>query len=89
MLSCLLVILMGVSQILTLQAPSRYLGLPLFVSKSRGKHLQFICRRVQDKLSGWKSHFLSRAGRTVLAQSVAAAIPAYALMSPAVPSNIL
>ena len=29
-----------------------------------------------------------RAGRTVLAQSVAAAIPAYALMSPAVPLNI-
>lgn len=57
-------------------SPGSYLGAPLSIPRSA-----MACREVQDKvvqrLAGWKARALSQAGRTVLLQSVAQAIPSY------------
>ena len=57
----------------------KYLGFPLNHKGGAWNRYNFVVERVISKLSGWKSKFLSFAGRTVLVKSVTAAIPNYVM----------
>ncbi|XP_043717834.1 uncharacterized protein LOC122665761 [Telopea speciosissima] len=54
-----------------------YLGTNLFHGRSKVKELGSVVQRIQNKLSSWKSKFLSFAGRSVLIKSILASTPAY------------
>lgn len=54
-----------------------YLGLPLFVPRSKIHACHNIQEKISYRLAGWKARSLSQAGRTVLLQSVISAIPSY------------
>jgi hypothetical protein len=56
---------------------SYYLGLPLFIGKSKKEAFQPIITKILGKLDGWRAKTLSQAGRTVLIKSVASMIPSY------------
>ncbi|OMO90460.1 putative ribonuclease H protein [Corchorus capsularis] len=58
----------------------RYLGLPIMIGRSKRVELQLIKYRLWKRLQSWSGRLLSIAGKSVLIQSVAQAIPTY-LMS--------
>ena len=57
----------------------KYLGFLLNHKGAAWNRYNFVVDRVISKLSGWKSKFLSFAGRTVLVKSVMVAIPNYVM----------
>ena len=63
----------------TLPQNATYLGVPLFLSKSKNKDFRFIKEKLDNKLCGWKSKNLSWSGRATLIKSVVQAIPIYAM----------
>jgi ribonuclease HI len=60
---------------------SKYLGLPLFIGKSKAGAFKDILDKVSGKIEGWRAKMLSQAGRTVLIKTVASSIPSYAMSS--------
>jgi hypothetical protein len=57
---------------LTQQARSdRYLGLPIFISRSRKKRFIYLKDRVWKRIQGWKEKLLSRACKETLIKAVA------------------
>jgi hypothetical protein len=65
----------------TFLANSSYLGLPILFDSSKKDDFQFIVDRVSFKMDGWRAKTLFQAGRLMLINSVAAAIPLYAMSS--------
>ncbi|CAN1181654.1 Putative ribonuclease H protein At1g65750, partial [Linum perenne] len=63
----------------------RYLGVPILHERTTVQTYQGIVDRIDQKLTGWKANSLSLAGRVTLAQSVLAAIPAYAMQTAVIP----
>ncbi|KAJ4771824.1 RNA-directed DNA polymerase (reverse transcriptase)-related family protein [Rhynchospora pubera] len=57
--------------------PLTYLGLPLTLQRPNKAAFQPILDKIDERLAGWKSKLLSRAGRLTLACSVLSAIPSY------------
>ncbi|CAJ2642053.1 unnamed protein product [Trifolium pratense] len=69
--------------------PFIYLGLPI---GGDSRHLGFwkpMMDRLKNRLSGWKSRFLSFSGRLVLIKSVLTSLPVYALSFFKAPSGII
>lgn len=66
----------------------KYLRFPLNHKGVAWNRYNFIVERVISKLSGWKSKFLSFAGRTVLINFVIAAIPNHVKQGVALPSHL-
>ncbi|OMO53282.1 Endonuclease/exonuclease/phosphatase [Corchorus capsularis] len=58
----------------------KYLGMPIMIGRSKRVELEAIKDRLWKRIKGWNSKILSIAGRAVLIQVVAQAIPTY-LMS--------
>ncbi|OMO51274.1 reverse transcriptase [Corchorus capsularis] len=58
----------------------KYLGLPIMVGRSKTREFQFLKDRLKKRITSWNSRLFSRAGKAVMIQSVAQAIPVY-LMS--------
>ena len=58
-----------------------YVGVPLYLSKSRSHDLKFVKDKLENKHSGWKSKNLSWVGRATLIKSVAQSIPTYTMAS--------
>ncbi|CAN1162915.1 Putative ribonuclease H protein At1g65750 [Linum perenne] len=65
----------------------RYLGVPILHERVTAHTYQEILDRIDKKLAGWKVKTLSRDGRVTFAQSVLAAIPAYAMQTSVLPVN--
>ncbi|CAN1177967.1 Putative ribonuclease H protein At1g65750 [Linum perenne] len=65
----------------------RYLGVPILHERVTAHTYQEILDRIDKKLTGWKVKTLSLAGRVTFAQSVLAAIPAYAMKTSVLPVN--
>ncbi|XP_065629740.1 uncharacterized protein LOC136067578 [Quercus suber] len=65
-----------------------YLGVPLFLSRSRNQDFRYIKERLDCKLSGWKSKNLSWSRRATLIKSVAQAIPVYAMSAIQFPKGL-
>ena len=57
----------------------KYLGLPVFVGKSKTKAFQYLKERIWKILQGWKQRLLSKAGKEILIKAVAQAIPVYTM----------
>ena len=57
----------------------RYLGLPIFLGRSKAKAFEYLKERIWKLIQGWKEKFLSRAGKEILVKAVAQAIPIYAM----------
>ena len=57
----------------------KYLGLPKCLSGSKRQLLGFIMDILQSKLTGWYAKNFSQGGKEVLLQSVAMALPVYAM----------
>ncbi|CAJ2672096.1 unnamed protein product [Trifolium pratense] len=59
--------------------PFLYLGLPIGGDPRRLSFWDPVLHRIKNRLSGWKSRFLSFGGRLVLLRSVLTSLPVYAL----------
>ncbi|CAJ2663689.1 unnamed protein product [Trifolium pratense] len=59
--------------------PFLYLGLPIGGDPRRLSFWDPVLNRLKNRLSGWKSRFLSFGGRLVLLKSVLTSLPVYAL----------
>jgi ribonuclease HI len=57
----------------------KYLGLPLFVGRSKVACFEYLKERIWKRIQGWKENFLSSAGKEILIKAVAQAIPTYAM----------
>ncbi|KAJ9558233.1 hypothetical protein OSB04_012847 [Centaurea solstitialis] len=57
--------------------PFTYLGLPVGVSMKRISHWEKVITKVKNKLSGWKTKWISFGGRLTLVKSVLSSIPLY------------
>mgnify|MGYP003702766345 CR=1 FL=1 len=60
-------------------ANERYLGLPVFVGRSRTKIFAYLKERIWQRIQGWKEKLLSRAGKEILIKAVAQAIPTFTM----------
>lgn len=58
---------------------SKYLGLPSLIGKSKKTVFNFLKDRVWDRIEGWHTKLLSKAGKSVLIRSVAQAVPSYCM----------
>ena len=67
---------------------AKYLGAPLFSSRSRSKDFQYLQEKLENRLTGWRSKSLSWAGRCTLIKSVAQAMPTYTFSTFDVPSVV-
>ena len=56
-----------------------YLGLPIMFGRSKKKEFRAIKERIWTQTKNWSSKLLSRAGKSVLLQIVAQAIPIYVM----------
>ena len=56
-----------------------YLGLPVFVERSRTHVFAYLKERIWQRIQGWKERLLSRAGKEILIKAVAQAIPVFAM----------
>ena len=55
----------------------RYLGFPILHQNRAGVAYNFVVEKFQNKLAGWKTKLLSRAGKLVLAKTVGAPVAEY------------
>jgi hypothetical protein len=60
------------------EAP-RYLGLPVYVGRSKAKIFAYLKDRLWKKIIGWMEKWLSKVGKEVLIKACAQAIPIYAM----------
>lgn len=56
-----------------------YLGLPIYMGRSRSQTFSYLKDRVWKRLQGWKERLLSKAGNEILIKSVVQSIPTYAM----------
>ncbi|GJN15194.1 hypothetical protein PR202_gb02088 [Eleusine coracana subsp. coracana] len=57
----------------------KYLGLPVFVGRSKKEAFQYLKDKIWQRIQGWKEKLLSKARKEVLIKAVAQAIPTYAM----------
>jgi hypothetical protein len=57
----------------------RYLGLPVFVGKSRCNVFAYLKERIWQRIQGWKERLLSKAGKEILIKAVDQTIPVFAM----------
>ena len=57
----------------------RFLGLPVFVGRSKTKVFAYLKECIWTRIQGWKEKMLSREGKEVLIKAVAQAIPTFAM----------
>ncbi|CAJ2678808.1 unnamed protein product [Trifolium pratense] len=69
--------------------PFLYLGLQIGGDPRRLVFWEPVLTRIKNRLSGWKSRFLSFGGRLVLLKSVLTSLPVYALSFFKAPSGII
>ncbi|KAL5558848.1 hypothetical protein UlMin_035059 [Ulmus minor] len=67
----------------------KYLGLPCFSGKNKRHLFASIKDRVWNKLSGWKSKFLSTGGREVLTKAIIQSIPTYSMSMFKLPFSLI
>ena len=57
----------------------KYLGLPIYMGRSKRRTFEYLKERVWIRIQGWKERLLSKASKGVLIKAVAQAIPSYAM----------
>lgn len=66
-----------------------YLGLSIIQGRQKIKCFQFLIQTIRTKISGWKWHNISTAGRTYLIQSVANIMANYVMSCCSLPKQII
>lgn len=66
-----------------------YLGLSIIQGRQKIKCFQFLIQKIRTKISGWKWHNISTAGRTYLIQSVANIMVNYVMSCCSLPKQII
>ncbi|XP_061346756.1 uncharacterized protein LOC133292365 [Gastrolobium bilobum] len=66
----------------------KYLGSMLYHGRERRRNYSNVINRVKARLSNWKSHLLSFAGRVTLANSVLGSIPVYHMQHGSLPISV-
>ena len=57
----------------------KYLGLPVYMGRSKGKMFSYLKDRVWKRIQGCKEKLLSKAGKEILIKVIAQATPSYAM----------
>jgi hypothetical protein len=70
----------GILHLALIPSRAKYLGIPLFMHKSKKESFIDIKDKILARIPSWKARLLSQAGKTTLVKSVINAIPTY-LMS--------
>jgi len=65
-----------------------YLGLPESLGGSKTRIFSFVRDRLQTRINGWSTKFLSKGGKEVMIKSVAAALPTYVMSCFRLPKTI-
>ena len=73
------------SGINAIQNLGRFLGFPLIYKGRNGDAFNFVIDKVQKKLNGWQTKFLSKVGKLVLAKTAIASIVEYYMQCHALP----
>lgn len=68
-------------QVKQMSLACKYLGLPLFLGRSKKWAFEDVKSKVLSKVAGWKMRSLSQARRTMLIKVVATAMPLYCMSS--------
>lgn len=71
-----------VREIMSIGAETRsekYLGLPVFVGRSKTNVFTYLKECVWQRTQGWKEKFLSKARKEILIKAVAQAVPVFAM----------
>ena len=64
------------SLVITTEAQNeKYLGLPMYMGRSKKRTFEYLKERVWKRLQGWKEKLLSKASKEVLIKAVVQAIP--------------
>lgn len=65
-----------------------YLSMPMLTSSVTREKFQYICERIDRKLMGWKTKYLSLAGRITLAKSTLTTMENYPMQATKLPRTI-
>jgi hypothetical protein len=57
----------------------KYLGLPVYVGRSKRKAFAYLKDKNWARIQGWMEKLLAKAGKEILVKAVAQAIPSYAM----------
>jgi hypothetical protein len=57
----------------------KYLGLLVYIGRSKSQKFAYLMDRIWKKIQGWKERFLSKAGKDILIKACAQAIPTFAM----------
>lgn len=76
---------LGISRTMDL---GRYLGVPSIHGRVTSSTFSGLIDRIEGRLEGWKTKFLSLAGRHTLAQSVLSVIPTYTMQTALLPKGV-
>ena len=66
-----------------------YLGLPVFISRSKKDTFAYIKDWMWKKLNGWRGSLLSSAGKEILIKVVAHAVPLYTMQTFLLPKSLM
>lgn len=66
----------------------KYLGVPSIHGRVTNSLFDSLLDRMNNRLEGWRTKFLTLAGRQVLAQSVLSSIPYYAMQTTLLPEGV-
>lgn len=67
---------------------SKYLGIPPLVETSKKRTFSFLKDKLRKKIEGWNVKCLSKAGKAILIQSVAQAVPSYVMSCFLIPKTL-
>lgn len=67
---------------------SKYLGLPSLIGRSKKNVFKYLKEKVVQRIKGWSSKMLSRAGKLVMLKNVVQSIPAYAMSCFLMPKSL-
>ena len=57
----------------------KYLGLPVYIGRSKRKAFAYLNDRIWNYMHGWNERTLSRQGKEILVKGVAQAVPRFAM----------
>lgn len=65
-----------------------YLGMPTLTSRVTKETFSHLCEKIDRRLAGWKTKYLSLAGRMTLAKSTLSTLANYSMQSAKIPRNV-